>query len=155
MEALCTVPGGRGVPVAERVGVCGDVCGRGRLARAGPVRPGEGFLWLPIHIACIISLQQPACAFGNPHGLTDKGTLLRALTRAVTTQACHSSGCFNHPKPRGFIPLQQARALAPAIIFIDEIDAVGRSRGGQQGNDERDQTLNQVPPCLSASPTKP
>ena len=41
--------------------------------------------------------------------------------------------------------LQQARALSPAIIFIDEIDAVGRSRGGQQGNDERDQTLNQVP----------
>ncbi len=38
----------------------------------------------------------------------------------------------------------QARALAPAIIFIDEIDAVGRIRGGAMGNDERDQTLNQV-----------
>lgn len=38
----------------------------------------------------------------------------------------------------------QARALAPAIIFIDEIDAVGRARGGDQGNDERDQTLNQM-----------
>jgi ATP-dependent Zn protease len=40
--------------------------------------------------------------------------------------------------------LPQARALAPAIIFIDEIDAVGRARGGSQGNDERDQTLNQM-----------
>jgi len=38
----------------------------------------------------------------------------------------------------------QARALAPAIVFIDEIDAVGRIRGGAQGNDERDQTLNQM-----------
>ena len=38
----------------------------------------------------------------------------------------------------------QARTLAPAIIFIDEIDAVGRIRGGAMGNDERDQTLNQV-----------
>lgn len=38
----------------------------------------------------------------------------------------------------------QARALAPAIVFIDELDAVGRKRGGAMGNDERDQTLNQL-----------
>ncbi|KAK9823015.1 hypothetical protein WJX81_007049 [Elliptochloris bilobata] len=38
----------------------------------------------------------------------------------------------------------QARTLAPAIIFVDEIDAVGRVRGGAMGNDERDQTLNQL-----------
>lgn len=39
-----------------------------------------------------------------------------------------------------------ARAVAPAIIFIDEIDAVGRSRGVGigGGNDEREQTLNQI-----------
>ncbi|CAG9461273.1 unnamed protein product [Pedinophyceae sp. YPF-701] len=41
-----------------------------------------------------------------------------------------------------------ARALAPCIIFIDEIDAVGRVRGGAQGNDERDQTLNQMLSCM-------
>ncbi len=39
-----------------------------------------------------------------------------------------------------------AKKAAPAIIFIDEIDAVGRHRGGGVGggNDEREQTLNQI-----------
>jgi len=42
---------------------------------------------------------------------------------------------------------EQARKAAPAIVFIDEIDAIGQSRGGitQMGtNDEREQTLNQL-----------
>ncbi len=41
---------------------------------------------------------------------------------------------------------EQARKHAPCIIFIDEIDAVGRSRGAGLGggNDEREQTLNQL-----------
>ncbi|MFT7131554.1 MAG: cell division protease FtsH [Cyclobacteriaceae bacterium] len=40
----------------------------------------------------------------------------------------------------------QARAMAPALIFIDEIDSVGRARSGKlgQNNDEREQTLNQI-----------
>lgn len=41
---------------------------------------------------------------------------------------------------------KQAKAAAPAIIFIDEIDAVGRQRGAGLGggHDEREQTLNQL-----------
>jgi cell division protease FtsH len=42
---------------------------------------------------------------------------------------------------------EQAKKVAPAIIFIDELDAIGRARGGAQslgGSDEREQTLNQI-----------
>ena len=41
---------------------------------------------------------------------------------------------------------RQAREKAPCIIFIDEIDAIGRARGKtlMQGNDERENTLNQL-----------
>jgi cell division protease FtsH len=42
---------------------------------------------------------------------------------------------------------EQAKKAAPAIIFIDELDAIGRARGGgpvMGGHDEREQTLNQI-----------
>ena len=41
---------------------------------------------------------------------------------------------------------KMAKENAPCIVFIDEIDAVGRQRGGMPttGNDEREQTLNQL-----------
>ncbi|MFF2965007.1 ATP-dependent zinc metalloprotease FtsH [Streptomyces sp. NPDC057963] len=41
----------------------------------------------------------------------------------------------------------EARKIAPAIVFIDEIDTIGRARGGGSGmggHDEREQTLNQI-----------
>ncbi|AKA50172.1 cell division protein FtsH [Mycoplasmopsis gallinacea] len=42
--------------------------------------------------------------------------------------------------------IAEARKNAPAIVFIDELDAIGRTRGGGigGGNDEREQTLNQL-----------
>jgi AAA+ superfamily predicted ATPase len=49
----------------------------------------------------------------------------------------------SHPRRRAS---PQARKLAPCIIFIDELDAVGRARrsGSKGGNDERDNTVNQL-----------
>ncbi len=41
----------------------------------------------------------------------------------------------------------KAHQVSPSIVFIDEVDAIGRSRGGpmnMSGNDEREQTLNQL-----------
>ena len=39
---------------------------------------------------------------------------------------------------------KQAQKEAPCIVFIDEIDAIGKSRDSAMGNDEREQTLNQL-----------
>ena len=45
---------------------------------------------------------------------------------------------------------KEAEKSAPCIIFIDEIDAIGRSRDSQfgGGNEEREQTLNQLLSCM-------
>lgn len=49
-----------------------------------------------------------------------------------------------------------ARKHAPCILFIDEIDAVGRKRGGKSfgGHSEQENTLNQVSCCAFASNAK-
>ena len=49
-------------------------------------------------------------------------------------------------QPELEILFKQAQAKAPCIVFIDEIDTIGKSRtsGGLGGNDEREQTLNQL-----------
>jgi cell division protease FtsH len=51
---------------------------------------------------------------------------------------------------------ERATAAAPAIIFIDELDAIGRQRSGApgaRGNDEREQTLNQLLVCMDGFDT--
>ncbi len=87
---------------------------------------------------------------GNP------GTGKTLLARAVAGEAGVS---FLHISGSDFVEMfvgvgasrvrdlfEQGRRMAPSIIFIDEIDAVGRSRGAGLGggHDEREQTLNQM-----------
>ncbi len=97
-----------------------------------------------------------------PHGVLlygPPGTGKTLLARAVAGEA-HAA--FFHLSASEFVEaivgvgasrvrdlFKQAKEAAPAIVFIDELDAIGRSRSGNVaglsgGNDEREQTLNQV-----------
>ncbi len=97
-----------------------------------------------------------------PHGVLlygPPGTGKTLLARAVAGEA-HAA--FFHLSASEFVEaivgvgasrvrdlFKQAKEAAPAIVFIDELDAIGRSRSGNYagisgGNDEREQTLNQI-----------
>ena len=95
-----------------------------------------------------------------PHGVLlsgPPGTGKTLLARAVAGEA---KVPFFHMSASEFIEMivgvgasrvrdlfEQAKKVAPSIVFIDELDAIGRARGGSQslgGNDEREQTLNQI-----------
>ena len=83
------------------------------------------------------------------------GTGKTLLARAVAGEAgclflCHGSSFVDMFVGVGAGPVQgtfcRGPQAAPAIIFVDEIDAIGQRRGGSGAvsNDEREQTLNQL-----------
>ncbi|MFI3257668.1 MAG: ATP-dependent zinc metalloprotease FtsH, partial [Spirochaetales bacterium] len=87
---------------------------------------------------------------GNPG--TGKTLLARAVAGEADVSFLHISGSdfvemfvgVGASRVRNLF--EEGRKMAPAIIFIDEIDAVGRARGAGfgGGHDEREQTLNQM-----------
>ena len=73
----------------------------------------------------------------------------RPTCRSSRSRPRSSSRWSSASAPRRVRDLfEQAKKAAPAIIFIDELDAIGRKRGGGGGSlgghDEREQTLNQI-----------
>ena len=70
------------------------------------------------------------------------GTARSSRCRAPTSSRCSSASARRRVRDL----FEQGKAHAPCIIFIDEIDAVGRHRGAGLGggHDEREQTLNQL-----------
>lgn len=83
---------------------------------------------------------------------TGKTLLARAVAGEASVPFFHLSGSefvemfvgVGASRVRDLFKL--AKRAAPSIIFVDEIDAIGRTRGGGYGggNDEREQTLNQI-----------
>eukprot|EP00937_MAST-01D_sp_MAST-1D-sp2_P005621 g5621.t1 len=82
------------------------------------------------------------------------GTGKTMLARAVATEAaipfifCSASDFVEMLVGRGASRVRslftQAQRNTPCIIFVDEIDALAKARGGLNSNDEREQTLNQL-----------
>ena len=93
-----------------------------------------------------------------PHGLLlvgPPGTGKTLLARAVAGEAVQFLSISGSDFVEMYVGVgagrvrdlfEQARKIAPAIVFIDEIDAVGRKRGSGLGggHDEKEQTLNQL-----------
>ena len=84
---------------------------------------------------------------------TGKTLLARAVAgeagcRSSPSQPLNSSSSTSVWARRAFACPRRAAAQSPSIVFIDEIDAVAKSRGDGKmrgmGNDEREQTLNQL-----------
>ena len=82
------------------------------------------------------SLPKGALLVGPP------GTGKTLIARAVAGEAKQMFVGMGAAKVRDLF--KQANEKAPCIIFIDEIDAIGKRRDTGMGNDEREQTLNQL-----------
>jgi cell division protease FtsH len=105
----------------------------------------------PTSFAAAGALAPKGCLLSGPPG-TGKTLLARAVAGEAGVPFYFMSGSefveslvgVGAARVRDLF--RQAREHAPAIIFIDELDAAGRQRGAGmgQGNDEREQTLNQI-----------
>lgn len=98
-----------------------------------------------------------------PRGILLEGSPGCGKTLLARAVAGETSAKFYHTSASEFVEMfvgigaarvrdmfETARKNAPAVLFIDEIDAIGRRRGSGVGvaNEEREQTLNQLLVCL-------
>jgi len=123
----------------------------GRIIKAKP---------LPFTRAWNLIIGKTSNPFAEDVSIRDQGK--KAVVRSITAQpfdgyvydlcGCDNEAFFGGEKPvllhnsRVRDLFEQSKRNAPAIVFIDEIDAVGRHRGAGLGggHDEREQTLNQL-----------
>ena len=83
---------------------------------------------------------------GNRQDLLAKAWQLKLECRFTASADQTLLKCLSVLEQAEYDLFEEGRRNAPCILFIDEIDAVGRSRGAGMGsgNDEREQTLNQL-----------
>jgi ATP-dependent metalloprotease FtsH len=115
---------------------------------------------LPETVAWNLIIGKTSNPFSNDAGVRDQGK--KPIVRKIVTKpydgyvydlcGCENEAFFGGEKPmllhnsRVRDLFEQGKRNAPCIVFIDEIDAVGRHRGAGLGggHDEREQTLNQL-----------
>ena len=125
----------------------------GRVIKASPLPDGE---YWRLMVGATSNPFRPLPPGGS--ALQRKRPVIRRITRkAYDGYVYDLCGCGNEAFFGGDKPVllhnsrvrdlfEQAKQNAPAIVFVDEIDAVGRHRGAGMGggHDEREQTLNQL-----------
>ena len=139
-------------PLRLREQAEGELCRRGRCRRGeGGAAGDRGLPPGPSEVPGPGGPHPQGCAAGRPSGHR-QDLLAKAVAGEAGVQFLSISGSdfvelyvgVGASRVRDLF--KEAKKVAPAVVFIDEIDAVGRQRGAGLGggHDEREQTLNQL-----------